>query len=414
MPTVDAQGNQRFNKEWAYNNYTVGLVALVIQRIAGQPFWEFIRERILAPLGMHRTAVTRAEISSDENIAPPYLTTTTGEFRRVSDSFWPCASHAPLLGATGMRSTLNDMLTFSIAILDAERAETDPNYTRQVPNNPLRQVTRMRRGYWTRPADDPDVTKDAAYGMGWFVAQIPGSMISAFSGNGFTREKEHRTHLEYILGDSENDRSHPIPVIAHTGGMRGALFSVFTFPQTQSAIVTMTNGRDFGDASDWTAQVLIQALFDLKPEVDLLPWVKKERGLHEGSYQKYVQGRWEENRRASEVERERGVYLGEYVGFNGHFSLSIVAAADSDDATGTNLSVVFNNRKESKRRLTFYKRDVYSTHQGDEDAWKISQLIAKDYKQFLLDFAVDDNGTCTGLRWMWNKDTEPAWFKKVE
>lgn len=50
-------------------------------------------------------------------------------------------------------------------------------------------------------------------------------------------------------------------------------------PETQSAVVITTNGGDFGDASNFTAQILIQALFDLTPRVDLTPWVKRETDL---------------------------------------------------------------------------------------------------------------------------------------
>lgn len=43
----------------------------------------------------------------------------------------------------------------------------------------------------------------------------------------------------------------PIPMIGHTGGMYGPIFSIFTFPEPHSAVVTMSNGYDFGDVSDF-------------------------------------------------------------------------------------------------------------------------------------------------------------------
>ncbi|KAL4863961.1 hypothetical protein BDV12DRAFT_176882 [Aspergillus spectabilis] len=414
MPTFDGEGKQRFNKDWEYNNYTVGLVALIVQRVSGLRFADFVRERILTPLRMYRTAVTRSEVENDDNVAPPCFKTSKGKFRAVPDESWPCEGHSPLLAATGMRSTLEDMLTWCIAVMDAERGENDPNYTRQVPNNPLQQVTRVRRGYWTRPADDPEFSKNAAYGMGWFRLEIPGSMLSAFSGNGFTRMKEHRRmHLEHILGTSDGNKAAPIQVVAHTGGMRGSLFSVFTFPETQSAVVTMTNGRDFGDASDFTAQILIQALFDLKPEVDLSSWAKKEAELTAAYYREGIEQPWNENRRTNDPERELGGYVGDYRGFNDRFTLSVAARPDSDDATTTGLSVVFNHRKASEVPLVFYKRDVYSFYPDGEDTWKIYQLGAKVYKQLLLEFAVNDAGVCSGLWWKWDKDTDPAWFSML-
>jgi hypothetical protein len=226
--------------------------------------------------------------------------------------------------------------------------------------------------------------------------------------------KEHRRmHLDHILGTSDGNKAASIQVVAHTGGMRGSLFSVFTFPETQSAVVTMTNGRDFGDASDFTAQILIQALFDLKPERDLSAWAKKEAKLAAAYYREGIEVPWNENRRTYDSARDAILYAGDYHGFNDRFKLSVVARPDSDDATTTSLSVVFNHRKASEVPLVFYKRDVYSFYPDGEDAWKIYQLGAKDYKQLLLEFAVDDVGVCSGLRWRWDKDTELAWFRKV-
>ncbi|KAL4875866.1 beta-lactamase/transpeptidase-like protein [Aspergillus karnatakaensis] len=417
MPTVDKTGKQRFNTEWGYNNLVVGLIALVVQRVGGMKFADLVRERILAPLGMTRTAVSREEIEREakggNNVAPPTFRTSDGKVLIVPDEAWPCYDHAPLLAATGMRSTLDDMLTFCLAVLDAERAEIDPNYERRIPNNPLKQITRVRRGYWTRPADDPGVSKDAAYGMGWFRTEIPGSMVSAFSGNGFTREKGQRLHLQHILGSSEKHKAKPVQVVAHTGGMRGSLFSVFTFPETQSAVVTMTNGRDLGDASDWTAQLLIQALFDLEPKIDLIEWARKEAELTAAFHAEKVERPWREGRGVDDLTRKLSTYAGEYRGFKYHFKLRIVAQPDSPDVETEGLSIVFNGHAASELPLLFYKTDVYSFNPEGEDNWKSQQLFIKDTEQLFLDFTVDDHGVCTGLRWKWDKDTEPEWFQKV-
>ncbi|KAL4910213.1 beta-lactamase/transpeptidase-like protein [Aspergillus multicolor] len=73
MPTVDKDGNQRFNRDWNYNNGPVGLVALIIQKVTGQRFAEFVRERILEPLGMSRTAMRRSDLESEDIVAAPCL-----------------------------------------------------------------------------------------------------------------------------------------------------------------------------------------------------------------------------------------------------------------------------------------------------------------------------------------------------
>jgi CubicO group peptidase (beta-lactamase class C family) len=409
MPTRNANGEQRFNREWLYNNAAVGLMALIIERVSDQRFADFVRERILEPLGMSRTAMTRADIENDDNIAAPCTKLNNGQFYHLPDSSWPCDDHSPLLAGMGMRSTLNDMLTWCIAVMDAERSENDPYYKPVVPNNPLKQMTRVRRGYWTRPADDPDFSKPAEYGMGWFRIDLPSSQLSSFSGNALSQGKDYQYHLQHILG--KESAPSPLTAVGHTGGMRGSVFSVYTFPETQSAVVTATNGRDFGDASDFMAQILIQALFDLKPVVDLLPWAKKEAELARGFYREHIEAPWDRNRRPNDPERDRMLYVGDYRGFNDRFTLTIAVANSS--SISPSLSVVFNHRLASECPLIFYQTDVYSFLQPDEDYARTQAIIAKEYKQMLLNFKVDEGGRVVGLWWQWDIEAEAAWLGRV-
>ncbi|KAJ5095858.1 hypothetical protein NUU61_005214 [Penicillium alfredii] len=405
MPTSDEKG-QRFNREWSYNNYLVGLVAQAIQNLTGQRFADFVRERILDPLGMTRTAMKRSDVENDGNVAVPCVKLSDGRFVQGPEQSWPCEEHSPLLAATGMRSSLNDMLNWCIAVLAAERSENETHAAKQ-PNNPLRQMARVRRGYWTRPADDPDFSKDAAYGMGWFRAELPSSMLGAMSGNSESRDKDHQLHLRYILGkDAE-----PFQMIGHTGGMIGSIFSVFTFPETQSAVVTMTNGRDFGDASDFTAQLLIQALFDLKPSVDLTSWAKVEAGLAARYFREKIEQPWKEGRRLSDQERDPMVYLGHYCGFKGRFTLSVAYRHGICDAK---LFVLFNYREASECPLSFYRQDVYSFFEQREDIRKTRAINAADHRQMLLEFKVNERADkALGLWWKWDTDAKAAWLERV-
>ncbi|KAL4959242.1 serine hydrolase domain-containing protein [Aspergillus stella-maris] len=411
MPTSDEKG-QRFNREWWYNNAVYGLAVLIVERISGQQFADFVREHILMPLGMHRTLLKRTDIEKADNVAVPYTTLSNGAITSLSEKSWPSDNNSPLLGGNGIRSSLGDMLIWCTAVLDAERAEDEPAYQPQVPNNPLKQMNRVRRGYWTRPADDPEFSKDTAYCMGWFRARLPSSMLGAFSGNQHSREKEHQTHLQHILGRDQAGR--PIQMIGHTGGMVGSVFSVFTFPDTQSAVVTMTNGRDLGDASDFAAQILIQALFDMTPKVDLTAWAKKEAELAKVHYRKQFKQPWEQNRKPDDPERDDlMLYVGQYRGFDNRFTLSVVPLSERSGES-FQLSLIFNHRKATECPLAFYKRDVYSFFQQDEDTWKMMRPMVSDYKQMLLEFRFDEsNESVKGLWWQWDEDAERAWMEKV-
>lgn len=420
MPTADKDG-QRFNRHWDYNNFPYGLMAKVVERVTGQQFADFVWGRILVPLGTTRIALTRADIKHDDNVAAPYGTLKDGSFVQLNSDSWPCDSHPTILAATGMRSSINDMLRWCIAVLSAERTETQLQReeadtanpishtcllsAHNIRNSPLKHMVRVRRGYWTRPADDPSFSKDAAYCMGWLRMELPSSKLSCFSGNYHSQEKEHQMHLKYILGRE----SPAFPTIGHTGGMRGAITTVWTFPDTQSAVVTMTNGRDFGDASDFSAQILVQALFDLVPRVDLIPWVKMEAVLARKFFGEHLVQPWRENRQLGDSERDPMCYVGEYRGFHGLFTISVVANVNGK------IAVIFNHCEMSTLPLVFFRRDTYSFFSDDWDTFVADSMVVQEHQQCLLQFEVDcATERVTGLWWAWNKDEKAAWLRRVE
>lgn len=408
MSTSNAEG-QRFNREWDYNNSVVGLLALVVQKVTGQRYANFLRDRIFKPLGMNRTAVDFSDLEGDENVADACSIMSDGSLVKALETSWPGQNYPALVSATGMRSCLNDMLTWCLAVLDAERNEREPGYTEMLPQNPLKQVSRVRRGYWTRPADDPEFSKPSAYGMGWVGMKLPSSMLGAFGGNLHSREKEHQLHLQNIMGMDLPSGS--MAMVGHTGGVKGMVTAVWTFPATQSAVVVMANGRDWGDASDFTAQILIQALFDLKPRLDLVPWALKERELAQSFFQEKMAKPWLDNRSSTDIQQHNSIYVGRYSGIGDLLTLGIIADTGSD----AGLSVLFNGCPSSEMPLLFYKRNTYSYFDPDEDTWKTRSSWPVDYRQVLFEFEIDESrGKAIGLRWQWDLDLEPAFFHRID
>lgn len=416
MPSSDEKG-QRFNREWAYNNLAYGIVAQAIEQISGQRFEIFVKEQILGPLGMNRTALTKAESETDNNTATPCVTLKNGQFSRIGFQGWPCEHVSPILAAAGIESSVNDMLTWCQAVLAAEREELfrlrEPSNSDEawfskgvhIQNNPLRQMNRIRRGYWTRPADDPSKHKDAAYCMGWVRMDLPSSMLGAFSGNMMSREEAIRTHLkpEFILGKASQERL----AIGHSGGMPGSLATIWTFPETESAVVVLTNGRGLGDASDFVAQIIIQRLFDMKPEVDLISWARQEVKLAESYYRERLFNPWTQARDQENPMRNPNLYSGKYVGFQGLFNLH-VEIEEYDQ-----LFVAFNGRRGSKMRLLPFGPHIYSYFIPDYDGWISTGIAVSNFEQTLLEFDFrEDKGKVMGLRWLWNAEEERGYFQK--
>ncbi|KAL4864791.1 beta-lactamase/transpeptidase-like protein [Aspergillus spectabilis] len=387
---------------------------------------DFIHSRLLQPLGMDRTVLTMADIH-DDNVAFQYTMLNNGTLKRLPTEQWPFNTNTFELPGSGMGSSLNDMLTWCISVLATEKEETErdtsnasvsresPNNptitTMPQPQNPLKQITCVRRGYWTRPPEDPNTSGQAAFGTGWIRMTLPTSMLAAFSGSRQNREAPWKLHLgpRNFLGlDFEKEKR---VIIGHTGGAIGGIATVWTFPETQSAVCTIVNMRALGDASDFAAQALIQALFDLEPRVDLIPWVRKQAELNKSWLTDGLLKPKMANRRVGDYERDREAYVGEYKVFDDLFTLSI-SFGSGREGEGR-LAMTFNHVERSRSELVFFRSDTYSLFTGNLDYWAAEYFPYKDYRETLLKFELGDAEEVLGLWWVWDTDEERAWMRDI-
>lgn len=98
------QGHPAFNRDWVYSNVAYGLLTLVIEKIEGIPYAQFIEDRILTPLGMVDTVVSKQQLKSSRNVAQSYAQLSDNSWHRL-DHEWTDESNSPLLGMVGVRSS---------------------------------------------------------------------------------------------------------------------------------------------------------------------------------------------------------------------------------------------------------------------------------------------------------------------
>lgn len=87
-----------------YCNNGYHLLSLVVELLSGLRFADFLRQRILDPLGMHDTALLPSDLQMLPGIASFHLPQADGSWRR---GIYPSEE---LLGSGGMVSSLDDML----------------------------------------------------------------------------------------------------------------------------------------------------------------------------------------------------------------------------------------------------------------------------------------------------------------
>lgn len=99
-------------EQWLYGP-CVDVQAFLVERISGKPYGEYVSERVLDPLRMHRTRYFIPE-GDRSRFAALYRRTGEGELLRDTVSYENYTQHWPLTrGGSGLTSTLDDYMRFA-------------------------------------------------------------------------------------------------------------------------------------------------------------------------------------------------------------------------------------------------------------------------------------------------------------
>jgi CubicO group peptidase (beta-lactamase class C family) len=137
--------------KWAYSNSGYVLLGLIVAKVSGLPFWEFLHDRIFGPLGMHQTIA----FVKGSNVVPHRAYGHTKEPRGFIETDQSPTSAT--LGDGGVYSNLEDLAKWD----DALAAHT------------------LLSGKDMRPAITPsegtlNEGRPVAYGFGWFLDPYKG------------------------------------------------------------------------------------------------------------------------------------------------------------------------------------------------------------------------------------------------
>src|SRR5690606_31425056 len=89
--------------EFNYNNAAFGLLSMVIERVSGTPFADWMRQYVFLPLGMTSTLVRMSPTQIIEGRSEGYLPSPTGGFRETRDL-------GASAGAGGIYTTIPDLV----------------------------------------------------------------------------------------------------------------------------------------------------------------------------------------------------------------------------------------------------------------------------------------------------------------
>lgn len=187
------------NTKMKYTNYGYTLLGMVIEAVAGQPYNEFVLDRIVRPLGLRHTYPEyRPELNQ-----PPAEDLVTGYARREPKTRLPIAAistHA-MSPATGFCSTAEDLCTYFTAQMVGSGKLLSDELKKE-----------MQRAAW--PMLNPGGPRNTEYGLGFILR----------------RYEERQT-------------------FGHSGGFPGCITNTMANPKEGLVVTVLTNAVD-GPAED--------------------------------------------------------------------------------------------------------------------------------------------------------------------
>lgn len=399
LPTSTPEG-PRFRRCWQYNNIVVALAAEIIEKVSGQSYATFLEEQIFHRLGMTASCATKRHLTVKDNIALPYAKLSDGSMCQLR-SMGFTDEWSPTSISCGVWSSTEDLLIWANEIMKSLKWEEETGSDSHPGKRPncLREMPTILNGFHPQPPRD-EYQSPCAYALGWLKVQLPSSLLGYLSFN-----KELRAtgaDRKYVLGAN----SEPLEVIMHNGKLPGYNSVVMMFPESESAVVVLSNGGTDGDPSDWLARILAQRLFNLTPEVDIIQAARAEALLSRRWFEDSLMRGWRENR--TEPQRPQKIldYVGTYE--NDEFGTTI-HIMDNGDAC----KVYFNQRPDTSYPLVYYCGDTYSFLPATRDDWlRDSMLEWFHYSTGLLRFCKDDDTGVHNLYWRWSSREEGSWFRR--
>lgn len=386
---------QRFSRQYySYNNLACGLATLALEYVTGERYADFLQSRILGPLGMTRTIVTSTDLAAETNLAYGYAKVESDEnFARIDTQDYTNEGHSPVLSVTGIYSSVTDLLKWAQALLEAYNATNTP-----IVGNPLRQL----RTIW-EPVVESNLGEGTSYCMGFYRGTIPTPYFGGISLNNKLRESDEAAFAPFVIGAS----SKPRQFIGHSGNWNGYTAAFYLFPETQSAVVTLANAMDLGDAADFVAKILTQALFDFKPKVDVVDFARKEAAL----FQKWFEDMHDDWIRAREADNHEESPLQDYIGTYKGLATTINIFIDEESKC---LAFDINGNLKSRCTLEFYDKDAYSFLPTTRDSWLRKGMLDWDYYGVgLFYFIRDKNEQVARFCWMYEMSEPTGWFQKA-
>lgn len=187
-----------FRSQFGYQNLMFIVAGKVLERVSGKTWQDFVKERILQPLGMNRTTASVKDLK--DNVSAPH--------NESSGKLAPLAlgNVDNAMAAAGLNSSVKDLTNWLRLQLNRGTFEGKQIFSKERSGEMWAQNTIL--GVNPFPAKDAPTQIFSGYGLGWFL-------------------NDYRGHK----------------VISHGGGLDGMISQTAMLPDENLGLVVLTNSE---------------------------------------------------------------------------------------------------------------------------------------------------------------------------
>ena len=384
----DQQAVKPFRGQWQYNNLGYELAGLVVEQISGQRWDKVLESRILKPLGLTRTSAMTKE--NDGNTAKAYAVL---DDRTPTEVAGVQAAANVFGGASGgIRSCVKDLLKFYQELMRASKHQFSTGQA-STPGSPLKQVAHLLSS--KIPLEQISL-RENSYALGWVRSQLPSPM-----GAVGLNPKLVPNGMPFV-GKGGPSRL----VVYHQGSLPGALASVILLPETQSAIVVMTNTLALNDCADWVGQLVLETLIRVKDKNDYLE-LSRRSAASSLAWHSTVDAALKKNQVLGTSPRNLEAYTGTYT--NAIKTMKIEVTQEDNK-----LYFALHGLESEMYELTHYQYDVFTWLRPRNELAGRGRFTHQGSLYYMLRFTAGYHDKIDKLAWAHDADVpDGEIFQKI-
>ncbi|KAJ3530534.1 hypothetical protein NM208_g9289 [Fusarium decemcellulare] len=363
--------------DWSYFVWGYALAGKVIEELTGDRLHKYIKNTLLQPLGLNATTFDPQSVDR-RKFAKPYAGLSDGtafpllKIQAFKDTFFEASG--------GLYSSLNDMMRWSKAMLDAIKSK-------EPKESVIKDVESIISNHV--PIENPSI-RERSYGYGWVRTQLPG--VVGVIGDNVDLDGGVRNHPP--LGSSKDQ---PRLMLYHQGSTVGYYAFIALFPKSESAVVVLTNSIAISDAADWIARVMIKALFDLQDDhKDYVALAKRVNTKAIKEYEVLAQNITAIRATCTKMDLlDVSMFVGRYVSPHKPFHIDILP----DPSNDAELVFRFQGLKDQTYKLRHFCQYQFEWALTHDESKRRGRYHNAELGSYVFEFEMDEGNRAISFSW---------------